>query len=70
MNTPNEEWVPMSEAAYQLKSEGYAVSLSKLSRMAKNNEIKTDTDPIDKRARFVDLNELRRLFSSSKRYKR
>ncbi len=70
MNTSNEEWVQLSEAAYLLKTEGYSVSLSKLSRMAKNQEIKTSTDPIDKRARFVDMNELRHLFSASKRYKR
>ncbi len=69
MSDQQEEWMLMSEAAYHLKAEGFDISLSKLSRMARNKEIKTSTDPIDKRARLVDLNELRRLFRSSKRYK-
>lgn len=64
-----EQWVSLSEAAFQLRKEGYDISLSKLSRMATNKEIQTEKDPIDKRVRLVELNALRRLFGSSKRYR-
>jgi hypothetical protein len=66
----SEQWVPMSEASYQLRSEGFEISASKLSRMARSGEIKYETDPVDKRIRLVDLNYLRELFASSKRYKK
>jgi hypothetical protein len=66
----NEQWVPMSEAAFVLRSEGFDISPSKLSRMARSKEIDVSTDPIDKRIRLVNLSQLRQLFASSKRYSR
>jgi hypothetical protein len=65
-----EQWVPMSEAAYILRSEGFEISASKLSRMARAGEIRAEQDPVDKRIRLVDLIQLRQLFSSSKRYRK
>lgn len=65
-----EQWVSLSEAAFQLKTEGYDVSVSKLSRLATRGEIKTESDPLDERVRLVELNELRQLFGSSKRYRK
>lgn len=70
MNTTGEQWVPLSEAAYQLKNEGFDISPSKLSRMANRGEIKTELDPIDKRVKLVELNGLREFFSASKRYRK
>lgn len=66
----SEQWVPMSEAAFVLRSEGFDISPSKLSRMARSKEIDVSTDPIDKRIRLVNLSQLRQLFASSKRYSR
>jgi hypothetical protein len=68
--TMQEEWMPMSDAAFQLRSEGYDVSPSKLSRLANRKSIKTEKDPLDERVRLVDINELRTLFGSSKRARR
>lgn len=65
--TEAEEWVSLSEAAFQLRTEGYDVSLSKLSRMANKGNIHTELDPLDERVKLVELNALRRLFGSSKR---
>ncbi len=69
-NIMSEEWVPLSEAAFQLKTEGFDVSVSKLSRLASRGEIKAESDPLDERVRLVELNQLRQLFGSSKRFKR
>jgi hypothetical protein len=63
----NEQWVTMSDAAYTLRTEGFNVSVSKLSRLAKNKQIKSSGDPLDQRIRLVELQELRALFGSSKR---
>lgn len=63
----NEEWVPLSEAAFLLKTEGYDVSVSKLSRMASKGQIKTESDPLDERVKLVEMTQLRQLFASSKR---
>jgi len=65
-----QRWVNMSDAAFILRNEGYDVSLSKISRLAnrRNNPIQTEIDPLDERARLVNLDELRTLFRSSKRY--
>jgi hypothetical protein len=65
----SEQWVPMSEAAFHLKTEGFDVSTSKISRMATKGTIKVERDPVDQRVRLVDLNQLRELFASSKRYR-
>lgn len=70
MTEQPEQWVTMSEAFAKLKSEGINVSLSKLSRLAGAHKIKSDSDPLDERARLVDLVELRTLFSSSKRLRK
>jgi hypothetical protein len=64
-----EQWVPMSEAAFILKSEGFDVSPSKLTRLANRKAIRTEKDPLDERVRLVDINELRQMFSASKRYR-
>jgi hypothetical protein len=63
----NEEWATLSDAAFQLRTEGINVSVSKLSRMASKGEIKTANDPTDQRVRLVDLNELRQMFASPRR---
>lgn len=65
----NEEWVPLTEAAFQLRTEGFDVSVSKLSRMARDNKIKTERDPLDERVKLVELNQLRQLFGASKRHR-
>lgn len=66
----NEEWVTMSDAAFQLKVEGFNVSVSKLSRLAKQGTIQSAEDPLDQRIKLVELNELRTLFGSSKRVRK
>ena len=63
----DEEWVPLSEAAFLLKTEGYDVSVSKLSRMANKGQIRTESDPLDQRVKLVEMNQLRQLFGTSKR---
>lgn len=69
MSEQKEQWVPMTEAAFHLKTEGFDISTSKISRMASKGRIRVERDPIDQRVRLVELNQLRGLFASSKRYR-
>ncbi len=64
-----EEWVPMSEASYILRTEGINVSASKLSRLAKDGKITTSSDPSDERVKLVNLNELRQRFTTPRKRK-
>lgn len=50
-----EEWVTMSEASTRL-----GIVAWKLSQIVKYGEIRVRRDPRDKRARYVELGELRR----------
>ncbi len=65
----NEQWVSMSDASAKLRSEGIRVSVSKISRLAERGTIKSESDPLDERVRLVELNQLRELFSASKRFR-
>jgi hypothetical protein len=49
-------WVTITEASKELK-----VPHSKISRMARRNEIKSETNPLNARVRLVDIDELREL---------
>lgn len=51
------EWVNITEAALRLK-----VAPSKISRLVKAQQIKTQEDPIDRRVKLVDFEELEKLF--------
>ena len=62
-----EEWVSLSDASFRLKTEGYDVSVSKLSRMARQGQVKTEDDPLDNRVKLVELGHLRQIFASSRR---
>jgi hypothetical protein len=53
----SEQWVKMSEAARQM-----GVPLSKISRLASQQKIKSKNDPFDERTKLVDLNEVKRYF--------
>jgi len=55
--TSGEQWVPMSEAAQAVN-----VNLSKISRLASQKKIKSQTNPYDERTKLVDLNEVKRYF--------
>jgi hypothetical protein len=51
------EWVPMKEAATRLK-----ISYAKILRLADRKEIETRDDPLDRRTKLVDLDEVKRIF--------
>lgn len=57
MASQQEQWVTMSEAAKEI-----GVALSKISRLAAQGKIKSQTNPYDERTKLVDLVELRRYF--------
>ena len=51
------QWVNITEAAIKL-----GIGPSKISRLVKSGKIKTIDDPIDKRVKLVDLEEVEKLF--------
>jgi DNA-binding MarR family transcriptional regulator len=53
-----EEWVTMKEAAKEL-----GVSPSKISRLAAINVIAVKIDPVDRRIKLVDLNQVRQVLN-------
>jgi hypothetical protein len=53
----NQEWLPMKEAAAQLK-----ISYYKLIRMVDRGKLETREDDLDRRVRLVNLEEVRRVF--------
>ena len=55
-----QEWVTMIEAA-----QATGVSVSKVSKLARQGRIQKRNDPKDERAVLVDLNELKQFFSVS-----
>jgi len=61
----NEQWVTMTEAAEIL-----GVSLTQISRLAKKGKIRAESDSLNERIKLVELNEVRKLFESSKYYSR
>jgi hypothetical protein len=63
----SEQWMTMGDAVFTLRNEGISISISKLSRLASSKRIKSSRDPLDERARLVDVIELRNYFNSSKR---
>jgi hypothetical protein len=67
MPDQTEQWMTMGDAVFTLRNEGINVSISKLSRLASAKKIKSGSDPLDERARLVDVVELRNYFNSSKR---
>ena len=52
------EWVNITEAAIRI-----GVGPSKISRLVKAGKIATVEDPIDKRVKLVDLEEVQKLFT-------
>lgn len=54
MSEQSEQWLTMKVAATRFK-----VPISKISRWAKNDVIRSKANPYDKRSRLVELNELR-----------
>ena len=53
-----QEWVTLTEAA-----QATGVSVSKVSKLARQGRIQKRDDPRDERAVLVDLNELKRYFN-------
>jgi len=51
------EWVTITEAALKL-----GVGTSVVSRVVKDNHLKTIKNPVDKRTKLVDLEEVAKLF--------
>lgn len=49
-------WVTITQASKELN-----VPHSKISRMARKNEIKSESDPLNARVRLVDIDEIRAL---------
>lgn len=62
MTEQQEQWVTMSKAAKEI-----GVTLSKISRLAAQRKIKSQTNPFDERTRLVDLVELRKYFRIQER---
>jgi hypothetical protein len=56
------EWVTITEAARRL-----GIGASKISRVIKNKQIKPTEDPVDKRVKLVDLEEVGKLFKRHSR---
>lgn len=51
------EWITITDAAVRL-----GVGPSKISRLVKSKQIQTMDDPIDRRVKLVDFDELQKLF--------
>jgi hypothetical protein len=51
------EWMTITEAAIKL-----GIGPSKISRLVKSGQVQTIDDPVDKRVKLVDLEELTKLF--------
>jgi len=51
------QWVTITEAAIKL-----GVGTSVISRVVKDNQLKTIKNPVDKRTKLVDLEEVTKLF--------
>jgi len=56
MPESQEEWLPMTVAAKKL-----GISYDKLSRLVRKRAIKTKTDIVDERVKFVEIGEIKRV---------
>ena len=58
-------WTRLSDAAREV-----GVSQAKLSRLVKNGKLAHEKSPFDERVTLVDIDEVRRMFPSEKRFRR